>query len=264
MHPRSTRSKDNRCLQGRGRPGTSISSICAQAFAFCAMLAFAPLGSAADKVALYFSGARPPYLVPVGQSSMAGLIGTPTTKAFEAANVTFEWGDLPASRLIAELKSDRKPACAPGYFQTPERLTWAKFSKPIYRDSPQALLANTDFTPSTDKLSELLMRRDIALLVRQDFSYGAGIDTMLAQYKPPMVAVTADNARMVQMINAGRADFMFITEEEFSALVAQTGVRNVRLIHMKDSPVGEFRYIMCNSLVSDDTMKKIDDAISAY
>ena len=59
---------------------------------------------------------------------------------------------------------------------------------------------------------------------------------------------------MLQMIQAGRADFMFLAEEEARYLVEQAGfnMSSFQLIRFPDMPLGEKRYIMCSKHVPDE------------
>lgn len=217
---------------------------------------------AQSPVSLYYFGERPPYVVSEPDGAISGLVATPTNVAFKAAGISTQWVKIPPARVISEFKENNIKACSPGYFKNADRETWAKFTKPIYRDSPQALLVHKNFELPTRKLNDLLMRQDIALLVKAGFSYGTEIDKLIEKYQPNSAKVSVEVAQMLKMIAAKRADYMFISDEESASLIAQSRERDVKVIHLDDSPPGELRYIMCTRQVPDELIRKINEFIA--
>lgn len=68
---------------------------------------------------------------------------------------------------------------------------------------------------------------------------------------------------MIRMIMANRADFMFISEEEAAYSIEQAGFapNELQLIHVRDMPEGEKRYLMCNKNVPDEVIEKLNQFI---
>jgi hypothetical protein len=66
------------------------------------------------------------------------------------------------------------------------------------------------------------------------------------------------------MIAADRADFMFLSEEEAIHLLKETEeyAKDVHIIQLSDIPLGEKRYLMCNKLVADETIERLNMAMS--
>lgn len=217
--------------------------------------------SAQANISLYYVDERPPYFVKEG-SILKGTAASPTTQALTAAGIGYEWVKRPATRLLMDLKDTDKPACAPSYFKTAERESWGRFSVPILRDSPQVLLASKHFSPNSTKLSEVLANKTNRLLIKQSFSYGSGVDRLLEELKPNISSVTVEIDQMIKMISAERADFMFIAPEEYDAAVKKAEGSAVKMLKFEDTPLGEYRYILCNKNVSADTLRKINAAIA--
>lgn len=212
-------------------------------------------------VSLYFFGERPPYVVNEADGTLSGLVATPTAQAFKVAGIPTQWVKMPPARVISDFRDNSVKACSPGYFKNSDRETWAKFTKPIYRDSPQALLVHKSFELPTRKLHELLMRQDLALLVKAGFSYGIEIDKLIERYQPNSAKVTVDVAQMLRMIAARRADYMFIADEESATLISQAREKDVKVMHLDDAPQGELRYIMCTKQVPDEFIRRLNEAI---
>jgi polar amino acid transport system substrate-binding protein len=213
---------------------------------------------AQHKLPLFFVAERPPYFEAESGGGLRGIAGVPTEKALKLAGVPFEWVQLPANRLLMTLQANGIPACAPNYFKTPEREVWAKFTKPIFRDEPQVVLAHQGFEPNSTKLSVVLANLTHNVLVKESFSYGSRMDLMLGQAKAQIQTVTVDTPNMAQMIAAKRADFMFVTNAEARALVKLNSLKTVKILRFDDMPTGELRYIMCNQRVEDSVIQKIN------
>ncbi len=232
-------------------------------FLFALCLASPFPGSAQDIISLNYNE-RPPYLMPAADGSAGGLTATPAANAFKAAGIPVIWSKLPTNRQLALVRETIGMNCAIGWFKNPEREQFAKFTKPIYRDKPTVILANSRFVVKEEtKLDSVLARKDIRVLVKDKFSYGSFIDGLLASLRPRTVSTVAENVQMVQMIQADRADFMFLAEEEATYLVEQAGfkLQDFHLIRFPDMPPGERRYIMCSKSVPDEVIGKLNKVI---
>lgn len=154
--------------------------------------------------------------------------------------------------------------CAIGWFKTPERTQFAKFTNPIYRDKPTIILANPKFEAKDgSKLSDLLTAKGVRVLVKENFSYGGFIDGKLESVKPTLVKSNGTPSQMLQLIHAHTADFMFASEEESKYLIEQSGVASNSFKQLKaaDMPNGEFRYIMCSNQVPDSVISRLNKVI---
>lgn len=230
----------------------------------CLCLLNPVLVPAQEAITLYFNE-RPPYLVSAPDGSASGLTATPAANAFKAAGIPFKWAKLPTNRQLALIRNGEGANCAVGWFMNAEREQYAKFTKPIYRDKPTVILAHDGFAyREGSTFPQVLAMADLRVLVKDKFSYGPYIDGLLASLKPIIVSTANENAQMVQMIQAHRADLMFLAEEEAAYLVEQAGfnLRDFRLIRFPDMPAGERRYIMCSKHVPDEVISKLNRAIS--
>jgi len=208
---------------------------------------------------------RPPYLVPGEGGAPAGLTGTPAAAAFRAAGIEVTWTRLPTNRQLAMVKDPQARSCALGWFRTPERERYAKFTKPIYRDKDWVLLARTDFSVGDDAtLDGLLRRQGTRVLVKDNYSYGVHIDGLMGRIKPARSISTGAPVQMLQSISAGLADFMFVSDDEAHYLLAHGGehAKNLRVLRLRDMPRGSERHIMCGMGVPDEVITRLNQAIT--
>ena len=196
---------------------------------------------------------------------MAGLTATPAAQAFRAAGVPFRWVAMPTVRQLVTLKENPSPACGVGWFKNAEREQNFKFTHPIYRDRPTVGLARIDYNAASLTLAETLTQPGLRVLVKDGFSYGPAIDTMLALHKPEKVLTSADNEAMVQMIAGRRANFMFAAEEEATFLVEQAKAhgQKLKVLRFGDVPPGERRYLLCSKAVPDEVIERLNKVIAA-
>ncbi len=208
---------------------------------------------------------RPPYAVSQPDGSVEGLTATPAANAFKSAAIPFKWVKLPTNRQLSLVKESTGMNCALGWFKNPEREQFAKFAGAIYQDKPTVALANRGFSVREGSaLGTVLSLGRARVLVKDHFSYGPYIDRMLAALRPEIVNTTGENFKMVQMILADRADFMFVAEEEANYLIGQAGLdsRNLRILRFADMPDGEKRYLMCSRQVPDEYIVRLNRAIA--
>lgn len=233
------------------------------AFLICSLTASSCALSAGSKFVVAYNE-RPPYLISNADGSVSGLTASPVAKAFKNAGIEFVWEKEPTNRQLQNIKEGGGLYCAVGWFKNQEREKFAKFTKSIYHDNASVLIANTDFKMQNDSLlSEILSRRNIRILVKSQYSYGQYIDALISKFKPVLVQTTAENISMIKMINANRADFMFISEEEaaYSVELAGFTLNEVQLIHLRDMPDGEKRHLMCSKNVPDEIIEKLNKFI---
>lgn len=211
-----------------------------------------------------FYNVRPPYLVQQDNGAPAGLTGTPAQQAFARAGVAVQWKVLPTNRQILMIRENSGRYCAVGWFQTAERDTFAKFTRPVYRDQGWMVLVHSALTlDERDSLAEVLTRPGLRVMVKDKYSYGRGIDDLLARFKPAIAVSTGTTVQMLQSLGAHSVDLIFVSEEEGRYLmdnsISQSG--KLRLLRLADMPKGETRHIICSRQVPDALIDKLNKAI---
>ncbi|WP_342113956.1 substrate-binding periplasmic protein [Pseudoduganella sp. OTU4001] len=211
-----------------------------------------------------FYNVRPPYLVQKENGVPSGLTGTPAQQAFERAGIPVHWSVLPTNRQILMIRENGGRYCAIGWFQTPERDSFAKFTKPLYRDQAWMVLVHGGMTVAeSDSLSNVLARPGLRVMVKDKYSYGRSIDELLVRYKPAIAVSTGTTLQMLQSLGARSVDLIFVSEEEGRYLMANTisQAGKLRLLRLADMPKGETRHIMCSRGVPDEVIDKLNKSI---
>lgn len=223
-----------------------------------------PVGSSAQPLTvLYFE--YPPYYHALPDGRATGLIVDLAGRVFDRAGVEAEFRFVPAKRILQDIQTGQ-PVASLGWFKTPEREEFARFSRPIYVNRPVGVFFLREkeelFRPY--ETLEALMAGGKLLIGRVDgLSDGPQIDAMLARYPDRVVSVTADSVRLVKMLETGRFDFFLLPPEEIDVLLqeAQASPEDFALKTMTDIPQGNCRYIMYSKAVDEALIRKVDDAI---
>lgn len=211
-----------------------------------------------------FYNVRPPYLLQQENGEPSGLTGTPAQKAFAAARLPVQWSILPTNRQIVMIRENGGRYCAVGWFQTPERDSFAKFTKPLYRDQAWMVLVHSGLAlDERDSLAAVLARPGLRVMVKDKYSYGRGIDELLVRYKPSIAISTGTTVQMLQSLGAQSVDLIFVSEEEGRYLLANaiSQAGQLRLLRLADMPKGETRHIMCSRHVPDEVIERLNKSI---
>lgn len=211
---------------------------------------------------------REPFYVTQPDGAVTGLVPDPVNEAFAKMGVPINWKLVPVNRALQMLKENLEPVCSPGWYKSPEREEYARFSAAIYADRALVGLSRSDF-PVKQGISanELFGRKGIQFLGKTNFSYGPYLDALIK--KKPEQEVQRTSAptvsNLVAMIAKRRADFTIVTQEEVAMWVKQEGytMGDFKVLTFSDVPAFEKRYILCSKLVPEQFMADLDAAILA-
>ncbi|MRX09066.1 transporter substrate-binding domain-containing protein [Pseudoduganella sp. FT25W] len=229
-----------------------------------ANLLFAAQSCPAQDVIHVAYSERPPYMITQADGTPAGLTGAPAAAAFRNAHIPVQWHKVPTNRQLMMVKDQTSPSCAIGWFNTPERRQYGKFTKPIYRDRTWVVLTNASFAArGVASLAELAQLHDTRVLVKDNYSFGE-LDAFIAHWQPVVAVSTAPTLKMVQSVSKGVVDMMFVSEDEGNYIIQHAGelAPTLRLLQFKDMPHGAERYIMCGKSVSDEVIARLNKAIT--
>ena len=86
---------------------------------------------------------------------------------------------------------------------------------------------------------------------------------MIADNVPNDYKISGEQKQLVRLLSIQRISFMLIAPEEIDTLIYSANLEPGKFlsIQLNDIPNGNKRYIMCNKHVSDEVMKRINDAI---
>ena len=225
-------------------------------------LCYCPWATAQTVVLHYFS--RPPYFTD-DEDKPGGLVGAPVLAAFKDSGISFETSKMPFSRQIMIIQGNQGFDCVLGWFKTPEREQFAKFTKPVFRDKEKIALTAADnpYLKGEVAIEDLLADKNITLLVKQGFSYGDDIDRMFEKYQTIRRSVAVESTQMLKMIAAKHVDYMLITPEEATPAILNAGLAldQFRMVKINHLPKPEYRYIMCSKRVPDEIIDKLNASI---
>ena len=212
---------------------------------------------------LYFE--YPPYYHALPDGRATGLIVDLARRVFEKAGVEAEFRFVPAKRILHDIQTGHHVASL-GWFKTPEREEFARFSLPIYINRPVGvffLREKEELFRPYDTLEALMASGKLLMGRVAGLSDGPQIDAMLAKYPDRIVHVTADSVRLVKMLETGRFDFFLLPPEVIDALLRESQVPpgDFALKTMSDIPQGNSRHIIYSKTVDEALIRKVDQAI---
>jgi polar amino acid transport system substrate-binding protein len=208
---------------------------------------------------------RPPFMMASGDG-LEGLTGSPAYLAFQNARVPFVLSDTPIARQFHVLQTNSGQDCMIGIFKNPERERYAKFTKPIYKDSSRIILTSAANAPrfsAYDSIVDLFNDKRMTLLVKAGYSYGIVTDALIERYQPKVMKTYDENVMMLKSIKLDMADYMLMPAEEAPGAIAAADFKesDFRQIKFKAMPEGEDRHIMCSKSVPDEVIARLNAAI---
>ena len=209
---------------------------------------------------------RPPYLVVGADGQFSGISVTPVMAALKKAGIAVQWEQVPALRQLQRLKDNRTSACSVGWYQTPEREGFAKFSAPVSQDSPWAAFANAALmVPPKLTVKALLADEHVTVLLKTGFVYGSYLDGQIAAMKAQRKETNGDMLQVLQMVAFGRAQVTFAPQEELQYYMDRRliGGAGSKIITFHEMPDGYSRHLMCSKRVDDALLHKFNAALAA-
>ena len=197
--------------------------------------------------------------------------GTPVTgpasRIFEAAGLSATIASVPASRILGMIKANTEADCSPGWFKTPERAAYARFTRPFHVEMPYVGLVRAGYSIEDETTAEqALTRPSLRLGVKQGYSYTPFFDALIARMPAAhVVTVTGDLTSIVKMVHGKHIDLMIAHKGEVEKFVAEAGLAlsNFRLVKFADTPKEMGVAIMCSAQVSSEVVDRLNAAIAA-
>jgi hypothetical protein len=173
---------------------------------------------------------------------------------------------MPPKRQLSSIQSNSERICGVGWFKSPEREMFARFTNPLYQDQPTAVLIRADIADDfiSSTTHDLFTSPDLTLLLKSGYSYGGFIDGKLKKHSPRTVTTTGTTQRMLDMIAKGQADYFFLPTDEAETLLTGTETPQLfRLLELPEMPHGDTRYIMCSKQVTENEIDALNKAMTA-
>lgn len=230
---------------------------------FLLLLGLAGAVSAEPLIVSYIE--KPPYYH-TENNEATGFLIKKGQQIFTQAGITPQFAARPAKRALLEVELNFQPICSIGWFKSPERAAFAKFSNPIHRDPPMAVLTTTSLAPQLRRyatLSELTTKPDLRLGVVAGFSYGPYLDLLTRDMKINIERNSSTPVISLKKLALARIDYTIIDVQELSYLSQQAAIDANRFttINYIDIPQGNLRYLMCSKKVDGEILNRINNAI---
>lgn len=207
---------------------------------------------------------RPPYSYTVDGKAMGFLVDM-TARIAAEAGVQPVFQEMPAARILEEVRDEKSTLCSIGWFKTPERETFALFTRPIFRDLPLvavALQRRRHLFAGKTTLRALAEDHSLTLGLVKAWTYGDAAGAIIAKASP-RTTLAPDQPRQARMLAAGRFDYTLARPGELPELAAQAGLApsDLLVISLSDLPAQGVRHILCGRGVPREVMERIDAAI---
>jgi len=209
---------------------------------------------------------RPPFMHRQPDGALNGTTATPAIHAFSKAGIAFELREASPTRRLLDVKENKRRVCSLGFYKTPERESYARFSKPVSQDSRMIGLASARLIAATGvSVDALLQREDVGVLIKESIFYGPYLESQFLKMRARRVGTTAEYAQLFELIKRERAQLIFMPEEEVQFYLTEAGysMADFKLIQFAGMPAGEHRYIMCSMQVDEATLNQLNRAIDS-
>lgn len=209
---------------------------------------------------------KPPYSH-IENGEPKGFLFERTRKILDLAGVRASYEMLPPKRLFAEIEANLGPVCSFGWYRLPVREAFAKFTRPIHQDRPHLVLARRQVVErlrAAGSLAAIAGDRKLSLAAADGVSYGPELDALINSFAGRVERMLTAPLQVAQNVATGRADLMFIDQDDYDYLRASTRDfpnEALQALSFPDMPPGLRRHILCSRQVSDELMERMDAAI---
>jgi polar amino acid transport system substrate-binding protein len=207
----------------------------------------------------------PPYMIIESPTSVSGLVIAPVLAALKKGGIAFQWQIVPAVRQLVRIKNNQERVCSLGWYKTPNREKFAKYSRPIVKDSGYAGFANNQYRPGDGVALDVVLNDPaIKVLIKIGFVHSEYLDARLANMKAHREFTYADMPLIFKMVAAGRAQITFapLAEIRYYESLGVVGKDDFHVMMFKEMPSsGVYRYMMCSLKVEDELINKFNEAL---
>ncbi len=208
---------------------------------------------------------RPPYYH-TQDGQPRGLLIERVQRILEQAGLSASFREMPAGRILHNVEHNLEKQCSIGWFKNPERQRFARFSLPIWKDSPWMVLTTSGLASKIGRhkrFADLFADQELTWITISGFSYGTVIDQLRQDLNPITIDISSSQIVLPQLIQRGRASYMVLCQEEFAPLLASANLEesDFALLTMSDAPDGNQRYLMCSHAVPAETVETLNRAI---
>lgn len=212
-------------------------------------------------VTVYFSE-RPPFSIVEGQT---GILVNLTKVVLAEAGVRARFIELPSNRVLDLLQTGPSDALGVGWYKIPEREVWGRFSAPLYQEGPLVAIVNSRAAAGLGNPVRLdtLLASGLTLGVKGGLSFGAEVDQKIRTLGLVPLETIAELPQLLKMIQSGRMDYTFLSQEEADYLLRkdQGLAQGLVVTRLAEVPPGNLRYLLYPKNFDPAVAERIDAAI---
>ena len=207
----------------------------------------------------------PPYYYTNSSLKPDGFLLQLAAEAFKQAGVQVTYESLPAGQILNNMHSDRA-ICSIGWFRTPEREAFARFSRRIYKNRPVEVVflnKNSSLFRKHTTLAGLVRDKSLTLGRAKGYSQGEVVDGIIARGNPPVKIVNGSFADLFRMLADDGLSYFIVASEYIDYQIRQNHLNAALFEHKKmtDIPEGNSRHLMYSRGVPDSVIRRIDKAL---
>ena len=210
---------------------------------------------------------RPPFNIAQPDGSVSGLVGAPAANALRAAGIAFTWEALPTNRSLYEVQANHRRVCGLGWYLTPERAQFARFSDPVSQDGPLVAVLGRSYTgPHPASFQALLNDGQPNFLLKAGALYTSGSTPLIDDTKIRVRWTSAGWPDIVQDVAEQHYDGTLLLEEEARYYIDNSVYKpgDLTMLRFPELPRGELRRLMCSKMVGEDTIRAINAALKPH
>jgi polar amino acid transport system substrate-binding protein len=209
---------------------------------------------------------RPPFYETGAGGELHGHVVDPLKRGLARAGIAHSWQLTPSQRQLLLIEQGHGLHCGLGWFRNPQRETRGRFSAPLYRGQPIAMLARRGSGLREGmSMREAVQQTQPVLLVKAGYSYGVELDALIAARSRAPEISNGDMPTLMRMLQAGRADWMPVTPEEGRILLNLAEVPlapgQFTIYRFADAPPAPTRHLYCNKEVPQELLDRLDGAL---
>jgi uncharacterized protein (TIGR02285 family) len=195
------------------------------------------------------------------QGLISGSSAEPVLQAFAKAGISYALREASPARRLMEIRANKGRVCSLGLYRTAERERFARFSKPVSRDSVMVGVASTSFISSPGiAVNEALADPGMTVLIKNSIVYGPYLEKKFATMKAQRVPTDAEYRQLIKLVQLGRSQLTFLPLEEVLYYARQEKLeeKDLNIIRFKGMPAGQKRYLVCSFAVEEETMTRLN------
>ena len=210
---------------------------------------------------VYFSE-QPPFSIVEGQT---GSLLNLTKAILTEAGIRARFIELPPNRILELLRTGQPDALGVGWFKTPDRESWGRFSQPIFQDKPVVALVNSRVAASlgSNVHLEALLSSGLTLGLQGGMSLGPAIDQKIRTLGLLPLETVVDLPHLLRMVQAGRMDYTLLGEDEAQYLFDHDPslIPGLVFVRLAEPPPGNLRHFLYPGSFEPTLLARIDTAI---